>query len=105
MEAIEIVQHAHVEGCRRGAFFLIAAHVDVVMARSPVGEPMNERRVTVEGEDDRLVGREQRVEIVIREAVWVLARWLQLHEIHDVDDTNLQLRRMSAKDVAGGESP
>src|SRR5262249_17050881 len=73
------------------------------MARSPVGEPMNERRVTVEGEDDRLVGREQRVEIVIREAVWVLARWLKLHEIDDIDDSDLQIGRMLSKKVDGGE--
>src|SRR6516225_577830 len=32
VEAIEIVQHAHVEGCRGGALLLVAAHVDVVMA-------------------------------------------------------------------------
>jgi hypothetical protein len=51
---------------------------------------MNERRITLEGEDDRLVRRNQRVEIVIREAVWVLARWLQLHQIDDIDHSDLR---------------
>src|SRR5262249_1693197 len=104
VEAIEIVQHAHVEGCRGGALFLVAAHVNVVMTRSPVGQPVNERRVTVESEDDRLVGSEQRIEIVVREAVGVLARWLQLHQIDDIDDSDLQIGRVSSKEVDGGKS-
>src|SRR5215467_4363008 len=41
VEAIEIVQHAHIERRRGGALFLVAAHVDVVVARSPVGQPVN----------------------------------------------------------------
>src|SRR5262245_50598719 len=98
VEAIEIVQHAHVEGCRGGALFLVAAYVNVVMARSPVSQPVNERRVTVEGEDNRLVGSEPRIKIVVREAVGVLARWLQLHQIDDIDDPDLQIGRVSSKE-------
>src|SRR5262249_28434715 len=41
VEAIEIVQHAHIERRRGGALFLVAANVDVVVARSPVGQPVN----------------------------------------------------------------
>src|SRR6266536_2615450 len=67
VEAIEIIQHAHVERRRGGALFLVA----------------------MEGKDDRLVGGEQRVEIVIREAMRVLARGLQRHEIDYVDDAYL----------------
>src|SRR5262249_6968916 len=103
VEAIEIVQHAHVERRRGRALFLVAAHVDVVVARSAVGQPVNKRRVTVEGEDDRLVGGEQRVKIMIREAVRVLARRLQLHQIDDIDDADLQIRRVPSKEVDGGQ--
>ena len=111
VEAIEIVQHAHVERRRGGALFLVAAHMDVVVARAPVGQPVNEPRVAMEGEDDRLVGREQRVEIVIRETVRVLARGLQLHQIDDIDDADLQIgaclrRRSTAASVSSvGTSP
>src|SRR5262249_16891171 len=55
VKAIKIVEHAHVEWCRGGAFFLVAAYVNVLMACSPVGQPVNEPRVAMEGEDDRLV--------------------------------------------------
>src|SRR5262245_22646059 len=34
----------------------------------------------------------------------MLARRLQLHEIHDVDDTYLQLGRVTAKQVDGSQS-
>src|SRR4029450_9414224 len=66
---------------------------------------MNEPRVAVEGEDDRLVRSEQRVEVVVREAMRMLTRGLQLHEIHDVDNTHLQLGRVPAGEGDGSESP
>ena len=103
MKAIEIVQHAHVERRRGGAFFLVAAHVNVLVALAPVSQSVNEPRIAVEGEDDRLVGREQRVEVVIGEPVRMLARGLQLHQIDDVDDADLQLGRVLAQEVDGGE--
>ena len=37
VEAIEIVQHAHVERRARGTLFFVAAHVKISMAGSPVG--------------------------------------------------------------------
>src|SRR5208337_3881537 len=58
VEAIEIVQDAHVEWCRRGALFLIAAHMDVVVVRAPVRQQVNQPRVAMESKDDRLVGGE-----------------------------------------------
>src|SRR6476620_3606959 len=84
VEAIEIVEHAHVKGRCRGALFLVATHMDVVMARTPVGQPMDQPRIAVESEDDWLISREQRVEIVIGQAVRVFARGLQLHQIDDI---------------------
>ena len=47
----------------RGAFFLVAAHVQVVVLVPPVGQPVDERRVAVVGEDRRPVDGEQRVEL------------------------------------------
>src|SRR4029450_85094 len=65
---------------------------------------MNEPRVAVEGEDDRPVRSEQRVEIVVRKTMRMLARRLQLHEIHDVDNTHLQVGRVSAEEVDRSQS-
>src|SRR4029077_13280179 len=65
---------------------------------------MNEPRVAVEGEDDGLVRSEQRVEIVIREAMRMLALRLELHEIYDVDDTHLQVGRVMPEEIDGSQS-
>ena len=73
------------------------------MLCSPVGQPVNQPRIAVEGEDDRLVGGEQRVEIVIRKPVRMLARRLQLHQVDDVDDANLQVRGVLAEQIDGGQ--
>src|SRR6516165_7342959 len=42
MESIEVIHYAHVEGRRRCALFLVAAHMDVVMAVSPVGQAVDQ---------------------------------------------------------------
>src|SRR5262245_58564160 len=51
VEAIHVVQHAHVKRCRGGALFLVAANVYVPVAVSPVGQPMDQRGVAVERKD------------------------------------------------------
>src|SRR5262245_4529797 len=51
VEAIELIHHAHVERRAGRTLFFVAAHVKVPMARPPVGKPMNEPRVAVEGEN------------------------------------------------------
>src|SRR5665647_2799541 len=55
MEAVQIVQYRHVEGRRDSALFLVTADVDVVVVRATVGQPVNQPRIGMEGEDDRLV--------------------------------------------------
>ena len=98
VKPIEVVQHDHVEGSGRRALFLVAAHVQVVMIRAAIGQPMDEQRIPVIGKDDRLVGREEHVELLVAQAVRMLALWLELHEIHDVDDPDLQLRDVRPKE-------
>ncbi len=71
---VEVVEHDHVERRRRRALLLVAAHVDVRVARAAVGEAVDEPRVAVVGEDDRPVGGEQGVELAVGQAVRVL-RW------------------------------
>ena len=63
VEAVQIVQHRHVERRGDGALFLVAANVDVVVVGAAVGEPVDQPRVSMEGEDDRLVLGEELVEI------------------------------------------
>ena len=65
VKAVKVVQHDHVEGGGRRSFFFVAAHVQVVMVRAPIGQAMDEQRIPVIGKDDRLVGREEEVELFI----------------------------------------
>jgi hypothetical protein len=55
VEAVQIVQRRCVEGRGDGALFLVAADVDVVVVDAAVGQPVDQPRVRMEGEDDRLV--------------------------------------------------
>ena len=99
MEAVEVVDHAHVERRGRRSLFLVAAHMNVVVAGPPIGQAVDEPRIAVKGEDDRLVDGEERVEVAIGEPVRMLARRLQRHQIDDVDDAYLELGRVLAQEV------
>ena len=63
VEPVEVVAHDHVERRRDGPLLLVAADVEVGVVRPPVGQPVDQPRIAVVGEDDRLVGREQRIEL------------------------------------------
>ena len=57
VEAVQVVEHDHVEGRRGGALLLVAAHVEVVVIGPPVGQAVDEPGVAVVGEDHRPVRR------------------------------------------------
>ena len=59
MKAIEVVQHHDVERRCGRSLFLVPAHVQVVVVRPSVRQPVDQPRVAVIGEHDRSVGREQ----------------------------------------------
>ena len=103
MEAVEVVEHHHVEGGRGRALLLVAAHVDVVVVGAPVGETVDQPRIAVVGEDHRPAGREQGVELVVGEPVRVLAVRLQAHQVDDIDDTQPKLGQPLAQDRGRGE--
>ena len=103
MEAVEVVDHAHVERRGRRSLFLVAAHMNVVVAGPSIGQPMDEPRIAVEGEDDRLVDGEESVEVTVGEAMRMLAVRLQRHQVDDIDDADLQLGRVLAQEVDRGQ--
>ena len=103
VKPIEIVHHHHVERRARRAFFLVAAHVQVLVVGPPVREPMDQPGVAVEGEHDRLVLGEERIEVLVRQAMRVLALRLQFHQVDDVDDPDLQRREMLPKQIHRGQ--
>ena len=89
MEAVDLVLHAHIKRRGDGAFLLVAVDTQVAVG-ALVGQLVYQRRVAVEREDDGLILGEQRVIIGIGQAVGVLGAGFQLHQVDDVDDTNLQ---------------
>ena len=86
--------HAHIEWRGRRPLFLVAAHMNVVVAGPPVGQAMDEPRIAVKGEDDRLVDGEKGVEVAVGKAMRMLARRLQRHQIDDIDDPYFEFRRV-----------
>ena len=94
MEPVQIIQDRHIERRRRGAFFLVAAHVEIGMVGAAVGEPVNQPRIAMEGKDDRLVLGEQYIKLWLAQAVRVFMRRLELHDVHHVNDPDLQVRRV-----------
>ena len=53
-------------------FLDVTADVQVAVIRAPIGQPVNQPWIAVEGEDNRPIGREHRVELVVGEAVGML---------------------------------
>ena len=64
---------------------------------------MDQPRIAVEGEYNRLVGGEQGVEVTITQAIWMLFPRLQGHQVDDIDDTNLQRRQLLTQDFDRGQ--
>jgi hypothetical protein len=88
VKAIHIVQHCHVERSGNRALFFISPDMNVVVILTPVRQPMYQPGVAVKSEDYRLVRGEQVIEVLIAQAVRMLALRLQLHQVDDVDDSD-----------------
>src|SRR5690606_717934 len=97
VEAIDVVEHRHIERRGRCSLFLVAADMQVVMIRAPVRQPVNQPWVAVIGEDNRFIARKDRVEVAIRQSVRMLCFRLQRHQVDDVDYPHLQLRQLLAE--------
>ena len=101
--AVEVVAHDHVEGGRRRAFLDVAAHVEVVVSVTAIREAMDQPRVAVIGEDDRHVGGEDRVELRVRQSVWMSPLILQAHQIDDIHEAHAQRRQQLAQQRDRGQ--
>src|SRR5438309_8752687 len=99
VEAVEVVQHDHVERGGRGPLLLVAADVEIGVVGAAIGQAVDQRGVPVISEDHLLVRREEGVELGVGQAVGMLARRLQAHEVDDVDHAHLQVRQVPADEV------
>ena len=81
VKAIQIIANDHVKRCRRGAFFFIASYMQILMISASVGQTMYQPGIAVIGKDDRFVGGEQRVKVMVRQAMRMFLFWLQCHQV------------------------
>jgi len=91
VEAVELIEHAHVKRRRDRALLDVAADEHVLVVAG-VRQLVDELRVAVEGEDDGLILREDEVVVLVRETVRVVGMRLELHEVNHVHDAHAHLR-------------
>ena len=103
VEAVELIEHAHVKRRRDRALLDVAADEHVLVVAG-VRQLVDELRIAVEGEDDGLILREDEVVVLVREAVRVVGMRLQLHQVDHVHDAHAHLRQLLAQDGHGGAS-
>ena len=85
MKTVKGVEHNHVKWCGSGSFFFVAAHVKIVVVSTAISQAMNQPRIAVVGENDRLAGGKQGIEFLAGQAVRVFLLWLQGHQVDHVD--------------------
>src|SRR5262249_892975 len=64
-EAVDVVVDRQLQRRVDTAFLFVSPHVNVAVIRAPVGEPMNQLRIPVKVEQDRLVDGKQGIEVVV----------------------------------------
>ncbi len=69
VKSVQIVEDRHIEGSGGCSFLFVSANVKVVVIRAPISQAVNQPRISVVGEDNRLVRGEDRVELTVGEAV------------------------------------
>src|SRR5215813_7073127 len=104
VEAVKLVQDGHIEGRGCRPLLFIAMYMEIVMVMPPVGEPVDQRRIAVVSENDRSIQGEHRIEVCVGKAVRVFGRWLDGHQVNDIDYTNLDIGEMPAKQIDGCKS-
>lgn len=53
---------------------------------------MDQPGIAVKRKNDRFVFGKKRIEVVVGQAVWMLARRLQFHQIDNVNNSDLEFR-------------
>src|SRR5215472_5472626 len=102
-EAIDIVINRQLQWRIDAAFLFVAAYVDVFVVSPSISHSMNQLRIAMKVEDDRLVHREQRIKISVQEAVRVLGIGLELEKIDDVDKPDFEVWKFRAKHRGRGQ--
>ena len=100
-EAVNLVLDRQLQGCIDIALFFITADVHVVVIRSTVSKAMDQPRISMKVKDDWFVDGEERIEILIRQAVRMFRARLQLEKINYIDVTDLEIREFFSQQRNG----
>lgn len=90
-EPIRLVPNRQLQRRVDVALLLVPSHMHEVLAGPVVRQAVDEPGVGVEGEDDGLVGGEERGVLAVREAVRVVAVRDELEQVDDVDEAHLDV--------------
>src|SRR5438105_4938677 len=74
------------------------------MVCAAIGEAVNQPWIRVEVEDDRLIGREERIEIPIRQSMRMFGVWHQTEQVDYIDEPDLEVGELLPQKSDGGES-
>src|SRR5476649_1209212 len=102
-KAVDLVDDRQLERGIDVAAFPIAMHVHVLVIRAVIRELVNERRIRVEVEDDRLLARENGIEVATGQTVRMIGVGHQPEQVHHVDEADLEVGEMFLQDLDGGE--
>src|SRR5438445_5189610 len=94
MKTIQSIHDSHVERGGCSALFLVAVHVEIVVTMSAIAQPMDEPGISVIGEDHWFIGGEHGIKFGIGNSVRMLTERLQGHQVHYVNDPNLEIGKM-----------
>ncbi len=103
MEPTHAVPEHHIEGRRRAAFLFVARDGDAIEFGPAEEQALDLVGVAVVVEVDGLVGREERIELGVRQRVRVQCLSLEDHEICDVDDADAEAGAETAQHGCGDD--
>src|SRR5471032_158784 len=102
-KAVDLVDDRQLERRIDVAAFPIAMHMHVLVIRAVIRELVNERRIRVEVEDDRLLARENGIEVATGQTVRMIGVGHQPEQVYHVDEADLEVGEMFLQDLDGGE--
>src|SRR5260370_35943692 len=79
VKSVQIVENSHIERSGRCSFLFVSANVKVVVIRAPISQAVNQPRISVVGEDNRLVRGEERGQLTVGKAGGMLGGGLDGH--------------------------
>src|SRR3954453_13913181 len=103
-EAIDLVLNGQIKGRVDISLFLVTAHMQVLVIRPSIGQPMDQPWIAVEGENNWFVLREQAVEVSVRQAVGGLSRVNEPVKVHYVHEADLEVGEVLTQQYYCGKS-